>query len=56
MLFFDKYNFEIKYKASSLNFTDELSRRLNYENEIINNIYLSILQNKLQNIIIARIE
>ena len=55
-LLLDEYNFEIKYKTNSLNPTDEPSRRPNYENEMINNTCLSTLQNKLQNITIAKIK
>ena len=55
-LFFDEYDFKIKYKSNNLNSTNVLLKRLNYENDVLNNTCLSILQNKLQNIIVAIIK
>ena len=52
-LFFDEYDFEIKYKSSNLNSTNASSKRSNYENDVLNDTCLSTLQNKLQNIIVA---
>ena len=51
-----KYDFEIKYRANNLNFVDDSSRRSNYENEKFDDVCFSILQNKLQNIVITNIE
>ena len=52
-----KHNIEIKYKNKNLNFVNESSRYFDYENENnVNNICLSIFQNKLRNIIIVDID
>lgn len=51
-----KFNFEIKYRSSKINSTNELSRCLNYEDETNDEICLLTLQNKLKNIIIVAIE
>ena len=48
-----EYDFEIKYRVKKINFVDDSSRRLNYENEKNENICLFILQNKLKNVTIA---
>ena len=48
-----EYDFEIKYRVEKINFVDDSSRRLNYENEKNENICLFILQNKLKNVTIA---
>ena len=46
---------EIKYKTKTLNLTNVSSKRSNYENEQLNDIYLLILQRKLRNIVIINI-
>ena len=51
-----KYDFEIKYRVNNLNFVDDSSRRLNYENETFDDVCFLILQNKLQNIAITNIK
>ena len=55
MLLLKNYNFEIKYKAKTLNSTNASSRRSNYENEQLNDICLLILQKTLRNIVIVNI-
>ena len=55
-LLLKKYDFEIKYRANNLNFVDDSSRRLNYENKTFNDVCFSTLQNKLQNIAITNIK
>ena len=55
-LFLEKYNFKIKYKTNSLNLANRFSKRLNYKNESLNDTCFFTLQNKLQNITIAKIE
>jgi len=47
---------EIKYYSKKINFANRLSRQSNYKKEANNKIYLSILQNKLRNIIIATVD
>ena len=39
-----------------MNSTNIFSKQFNYESETLNNIYLFILQNKLQNIVVAKIK
>ena len=51
-----KYNFEIKYCSSKINFANKFSKQLDYEKRVDNKLYLSILQNKLKNIIIVAID
>ena len=52
-----EYNFEIKYKIDKFNLVNVSFKRSNYENEKFNNeLYFSILQNKLRNITIANIK
>ncbi len=51
-----KYNFEIKYCSNKINFANKFSKQFDYEKRIDNKLYLSILQNKLKNIIIAIID
>ena len=52
-----EYNFEIKYKINKFNLVDALFKRSNYENEKFDDeLYFSILQNKLRNITIANIK
>ncbi len=48
-----KYNFKIKYCSSKINFANKFSKQLDYEKKIDNKLYLSILRNKLKNIIIV---
>lgn len=47
---------EIKYYSKKINFANRLSGQSNYKKEANNKIYLSILQNKLRNIIIATVD
>ncbi len=51
-----KYNFEIKYCSNKINFANKFLRQFDYEEKIDNKLYLSILQNKLKNIIIVVID
>ena len=52
-----EYDFEIKYKIDKFNLVDASFKRSNYENEKFDNeLYFSILQNKLRNITIANIK
>ena len=55
MLLLEKYDFKIKYRVEILNLVNDLSRQLNYENEQLNNIYLSTLQRKLRNVVVINI-
>ena len=51
-LIFVEYDFKIKYRTKSINSVNSSSRRLDYENDVNDEICFLTLQNKLKNIII----
>ena len=52
-LIFVEYDFEIKYRTKNINFANAFLKRLDYENNVNDEICFFTLQNKLKNMIIA---
>ena len=49
---FRRIRFESKYRTENINFANTFSKRLNYKNDINDEICFFTLQNKLKNIIL----